>query len=142
MLTEALAANDDTILRSYLDGEHLADDRLHAGLAEQTAARLLHPVYFGSALTGGGADELLTGIVGLLPTSRGRPHRSPRRHGLQDPARAERRQGRARPHVLRHADDAGSDRARRPTGPTADRVTGIRVFEHGTTSERPLDHGR
>ena len=68
-VTEALAINDDEILRRFLDGEHMTPDGLHAALVAQTAAGRVHPVYFGSAMTGAGTDELATGVVGLLPTA-------------------------------------------------------------------------
>jgi ribosomal protection tetracycline resistance protein len=37
-------------------------------LAERARAGELHPVYFGSALTGAGVQEVMDGIAGLLPT--------------------------------------------------------------------------
>ena len=38
-----------------------------AGLAERARAGELHPVFFGSALTGAGVDEVMGGIAHLLP---------------------------------------------------------------------------
>lgn len=70
-LTEALAANDDEILRGYLDGERLPAESLRAALAAQTAARLVHPVYFGAAITGTGVDTLMQGIIDFLPAADG-----------------------------------------------------------------------
>jgi ribosomal protection tetracycline resistance protein len=46
-----------------------ADDEL----VERSRHALLHPVYFGSALTGGGVESLKAGIVGLLPAAAGDP---------------------------------------------------------------------
>ena len=51
----------------------MTDGRLHAELAAQTEARLVHPVYFGSAMTGAGVDQLMTGIVDLLPKAPATP---------------------------------------------------------------------
>ena len=45
--------------------------RLHNELAAQTARTLVHPVYFGSAVTGAGVDALTAGIADLLPASSG-----------------------------------------------------------------------
>ena len=42
-----------------------------AGLAEQARAGELHPVYFGSALTGAGTEEVMDGIAQLLPARAG-----------------------------------------------------------------------
>jgi ribosomal protection tetracycline resistance protein len=40
-------------------------------LAGRARAGELHPVFFGSALTGAGVDEVMTGIIELLPTRAG-----------------------------------------------------------------------
>jgi hypothetical protein len=40
-------------------------------LVERSRHALLHAVYFGSALTGGGVESLKAGIVGLLPAAAG-----------------------------------------------------------------------
>ena len=42
-------------------------------LVERSRHALLHPVYFGSALTGAGIQSLKAGIVGLLPAAVGDP---------------------------------------------------------------------
>ncbi|MFI6567353.1 GTP-binding protein [Streptomyces sp. NPDC050534] len=46
---------------------------LHAALIPQTRQALVHPVYFGSAITGAGVAELITGIKELLPPAGGDP---------------------------------------------------------------------
>ncbi|HEV2344840.1 MAG TPA: GTP-binding protein, partial [Actinocrinis sp.] len=69
-LAELLADHDDTLLASYVyDDTALSYDKLHAGLAEQTKRVLVHPVFFGSAITGAGVPELADGIKTLLPTA-------------------------------------------------------------------------
>jgi ribosomal protection tetracycline resistance protein len=70
-IVEALAANDDDLLRDWLDGARPPARRLGAALADQTTALLVHPVYFGSAITGGGVDALMHGIVEQLPARDG-----------------------------------------------------------------------
>ena len=69
-LAEALAEHSDTVLASYLDGS-VPDDLLHKELLAQVHAALVHPVYFGSAITGAGIDGLLAGITEFLPPARG-----------------------------------------------------------------------
>ncbi|AOR30262.1 GTP-binding protein [Streptomyces fodineus] len=69
---DALADHDDDLLAAYLDGG-VSDARLHTALAAQTRRTLVHPVYFGSAVTGAGVPELTTGIERLLPTADGDP---------------------------------------------------------------------
>jgi ribosomal protection tetracycline resistance protein len=68
-----LAEHDDGLLAAYLDGVSVPAGRIDRALAEQTARGLVHPVFFGSAITGAGVDELTAGITGLLPTAAGDP---------------------------------------------------------------------
>ena len=71
-LVDLLSENDDKILAAYVDDEASVSDRdLRGELAVQTAKSLVHPVYFGSAITGAGVDALTTGITELLPSCRG-----------------------------------------------------------------------
>ncbi|MEV6961112.1 translation factor GTPase family protein [Streptomyces sp. NPDC051207] len=72
---DVLAGHDDALLSAYLDDPGLGaqDDRLRAALAGQTRRALVHPVYFGSAITGAGTDALLSGVRDLLPTADGDP---------------------------------------------------------------------
>ena len=48
-----------------------------ADLAGRTRAGRLHPVFFGSAITGAGIAEVLAGVIGLLPRAGGRPEGAP-----------------------------------------------------------------
>jgi ribosomal protection tetracycline resistance protein len=67
-LVDRLSEHDDDLLALYLGDERaLSPDRLRAELAAQTRRALLHPVFFGSAITGAGVPELLAGVKGLLP---------------------------------------------------------------------------
>ncbi|MEV5850657.1 GTP-binding protein [Streptomyces sp. NPDC051985] len=69
---DALADQDDDLLAAYLDGG-VPDARLRAALADQTRRALVHPVYFGSAVTGAGVPELIAGLERLLPAADGDP---------------------------------------------------------------------
>ncbi|CAM5594261.1 Elongation factor G, mitochondrial [Streptomyces aurantiogriseus] len=69
---DVLADHDDDLLTAYVDGS-LTPERLHAALVAQTRAGLVHPVYFGSAMTGAGVPELIAGIKELLPPADGDP---------------------------------------------------------------------
>ncbi|HLJ68497.1 MAG TPA: translation factor GTPase family protein [Chloroflexota bacterium] len=71
-LVDLLAANDDALLAHYLEDEGgICYHRLRKELAVQTARPLVHPVYFGSAVTGAGVPELMDGIAELLPATAG-----------------------------------------------------------------------
>jgi ribosomal protection tetracycline resistance protein len=69
-LAEVLADHDDALLADYVDDEAgLSYGRLTAALAAQSRRALVHPVYFGSAMTGAGVDGLTAGLTGLLPAA-------------------------------------------------------------------------
>jgi ribosomal protection tetracycline resistance protein len=70
-IVEALAAADDDLLRDWVDGIRPPERHVRTALARQTAALQLHPVYFGSAITGAGVDALMRGIVEQLPAGDG-----------------------------------------------------------------------
>jgi ribosomal protection tetracycline resistance protein len=76
-LLEALAEHDDELLKAYLDASPVAAERLRTQLAEQTARAEVHPVFFGSAITGAGVAELMRGIAELLPKDGGDPSAQP-----------------------------------------------------------------
>src|SRR5215210_7915857 len=70
-LTSALAEHDDALLAAYVDDEKsLSYGRLREALAAQTRHALVHPVFFGSAITGAGVDSLTGGIAAFLPARR------------------------------------------------------------------------
>jgi len=134
-LIEAVAVNDEQILHRYLAGERPSYDELHTVLAAQTRARGVHPVYFGSAMTGAGVDELVAGIVGLLPTGTADPTGAPSGTVFK----IERGPNREKIALVRMT--AGTlkmrDRIRLSDNESAeDRVTAIRVFERGATTPR------
>jgi len=71
-LAEMLAERDDGILTAYIDGDPgVPYRRLRQALAKQTGRTLLHPVFFGSAITGAGVEPLMSGIAELLPAAEG-----------------------------------------------------------------------
>ncbi|MGW7077585.1 GTP-binding protein [Streptomyces sp. NPDC054866] len=73
-LVDVLAAHDDALLSAYVDDEAgLPYRRLRTELGKQTERALVHPVFFGSAATGAGVDELIAGIRELLPSEDGSP---------------------------------------------------------------------
>ncbi|MEV5966220.1 translation factor GTPase family protein [Kribbella sp. NPDC051952] len=65
-LGELLAEHNDVFLSGYLD-DALTEQDYANEVRRQVAAGRLHPVYFGSAMTGDGIDELIGGIQDWLP---------------------------------------------------------------------------
>lgn len=72
-MLDVLAAHDDALLASYVEDDTVSYGQLRAALAEQTRRTLVHPVFFGSAITGAGVDALISGIKELLPAADGKP---------------------------------------------------------------------
>jgi ribosomal protection tetracycline resistance protein len=71
-LADLLAEHDDAILAALVDGgAAVPHARLRCALSEQTGRALVHPVFFGSAITGAGVDSIIGGITELLPSAEG-----------------------------------------------------------------------
>ena len=101
-LHELLADNDEALLESFVDDRaSVPHGRLLEKLALQTKRVLVHPVFFGSALTGAGVDAVMTGIAELLPSSAGDPDAAPSASVFKIERAPERREGRLRADALR-----------------------------------------
>ena len=72
-LLSQLSTVDDRILAAYVENGSVPSGRLRTCLAEQTRRARIHPVFFGSAITGAGVAELTEGIATLLPSTVGDP---------------------------------------------------------------------
>ncbi|MDQ3863154.1 MAG: TetM/TetW/TetO/TetS family tetracycline resistance ribosomal protection protein [Actinomycetota bacterium] len=71
-LVDLLAENNDAFLAAYVDDEATVSyRRLRDELAAQTGQALVHPVFCGSAITGAGVEELISGITELLSAAEG-----------------------------------------------------------------------
>lgn len=74
-VAELLAENDDELLRRIVNDSMPVREELQKLLKEQTNAGLVHPVFFGSALSGAGTTELTDGVrTFLLHHHRSAPH--------------------------------------------------------------------
>ncbi|MFN2484537.1 MAG: GTP-binding protein [Candidatus Limnocylindria bacterium] len=70
-LAEVLSEHDDWLLAAYVDENDVPYRRLRKALASQMKRALVHPVFFGSAITGAGVELLMDGIAELLPAIEG-----------------------------------------------------------------------
>jgi ribosomal protection tetracycline resistance protein len=70
-LAELLAERDDALLATWVEGAAVPWRRLRRELADQTRRALVHPVFFGSAITGAGTGPLIAGLTELLPAAEG-----------------------------------------------------------------------
>ena len=74
---DALSEHDDGILAAIVGDVPVAPERLESELTSQTRRALVHPVSFGSAMTGAGVDAVMQSITStLLPPLRFRRTRS------------------------------------------------------------------
>jgi ribosomal protection tetracycline resistance protein len=71
-IVDVVTEHDDALLRAYVeDATSVSHRRLRQTLATQSRRALVHPVYFGSAITGAGIEALLGGVRELLPSTDG-----------------------------------------------------------------------
>jgi ribosomal protection tetracycline resistance protein len=66
-LLERLAEAEEALLEMFVAGRAPSYADLRAKLAGQAQAAMVHPVFFGSAITGAGVETLRTSIPELLP---------------------------------------------------------------------------
>jgi ribosomal protection tetracycline resistance protein len=73
-LADVLTEQDDRLLAAYVDDPALVSPaRLRERLVAQARHAQVHPVFFGSALTGAGTGALAAGIAEFLPPAGGDP---------------------------------------------------------------------
>jgi ribosomal protection tetracycline resistance protein len=134
-LAEVLAERNEGIMAAYVEDESdLPYDVLRDALVAQTQRAIVHPVFFGSAVTGAGLESLATGISELLPTSAGDP---------DDPVsgtvfKIERGVSGEKVAYVRMFSGTIHTRERLAFGRgLEDKVTAIAVFECGPAVQRP-----
>jgi ribosomal protection tetracycline resistance protein len=123
-----LADHDDRVLAALVGETAPCYDRLCRALVEQIEQAKVHPVFFGSAITGAGVDALTEGITELLPAAGGAADR-PLAGTVFKVDR-----GPAGERVAYVRLFGGTLRVRDRMGQHT--VTGIEVFERGTTVRR------
>jgi len=71
-LTDLLTDHDEALLAACVDdAASVPYSQLRRELAAQTQRSFIHPVFFGSAVTGAGVNALIAGLTGLLPATDG-----------------------------------------------------------------------
>ena len=134
-LLEQLVEHDDELLRAYVDDGNIPSDELSEALATQTRRALVHPVFFGSALTGAGIDEATRGIVELLPPSAGDSDGAVSGQVFK----IDRDSDGARIAYVRMFSGSLRTRDRVSVGDEREaKITAIEVFEHGSATQRPI----
>jgi ribosomal protection tetracycline resistance protein len=123
-----LAEHDDALLAAYVEGRAVAAGTRCSALRDQTRRALVHPVFFGSAITGAGVEHLATGIAELLPAA---PRGGPQKGTV---FKVERGPAGERVAYVRML--AGAVRVRDEV--LGDVVTGLDVFADGALERRPV----
>jgi ribosomal protection tetracycline resistance protein len=134
-LTEVLAEHDERLLAAYLeDAAGVGHASLRRELAAQTSRALVHPVFFGSAITGAGTEALTEGIAELLPAAAGDAD------GAVSGSVFKIERGAAGEKIAYVRMFGGTLRARDRVSFGADlegKVTAVAVFERGSVARRP-----
>ncbi|WP_033293268.1 elongation factor G [Amycolatopsis jejuensis] len=117
-------AEDDRFLASYVAGEVSEEDYREA-LVRQVAKAAVYPVFFGSAITGAGVGDLVSGVRELLPS------RERCADGPLDATVFKIERGPAGEKIAYVRVFSGSLTARQPL--RQGRPTAVRVYEHGAT---------
>ena len=134
-LATDLAQHQEALLAALDDGKNLAYGSLRCELARQTKAALVHPLLFGSALTGAGISPLKRAIVELLPAYSGN-REGPLSGAVFKVERSAKGEKLAYVRLF-----SGTLRVRQRAGPTSgkpDKVTAIAVFAEGSLVSRPV----
>jgi ribosomal protection tetracycline resistance protein len=139
-LADLLAEHDDLTLAAYVEGE-TTYGQLRGQLAAQTRRAQVHPVFFGSAITGAGVDALRAGIAELLPAAEGDVDGAVSGTVFKverGPAGEKIAYVRMFSGVIRTRDrlSFGGDDGPNVTRDAERKVTAVRVFEHGSAVQR------
>jgi ribosomal protection tetracycline resistance protein len=128
---ERLVELDDDLTAAYLSSPEPPYHRARATLADRSRRGLVHPVFFGSAITGTGVDALVEGITSLLPVAACDPD-APVSGTVFKVERGP--AGEKIAYVRMHA---GTLRVRDRLPNGDDKVTAIAVFADGASVSRP-----
>jgi ribosomal protection tetracycline resistance protein len=134
-LVSGLAQQDEGVLGALDDGKRLTYLALRGELARQSKAALVHPVMFGSALTGAGISDLTKAIAEFLPVHPGDPD-APFAGSVFKIERSAKGEKLAYLRVF-----SGSLRVRDRilfTGGPEEKVTAIAAFSEGKLVQRPV----
>ena len=134
-LATDLADHQEGLLAVLRDRKDLTYGSLRCELARQTKASLVHPLIFGSALTGAGISPLTRAIVELLPARCG-DREGPLSATVFKVERSAKGEKLAYVRLF-----SGALRVRERVGSTSgkpDKVTAIAVFAEGSLISRPV----
>lgn len=127
---DLLTLHDDDLLREYVEGDgKIPEDTISASLSAQAQSAAVHPILFGSAVTGAGIESLIDALTTLLPANEG-DSSAPASGSV---FKVERDPGGTKIAYVRMF--AGTIRTRdklRLPGNREGRITDIAVFDHGS----------
>ncbi|MFF3377805.1 GTP-binding protein [Streptomyces sp. NPDC002680] len=133
-LAAGLAEGNEKVLDKLTDASSVDVDQLWGELRRQTVELIACPVYFGSAVTGSGVDEIMAAIVDLLPKA------SDDDEAPLSAAVFKIDRGRASEKIVYVRVFSGvlTVRSRVDCGAHSERISAIRVFDNGSTVARDI----
>jgi ribosomal protection tetracycline resistance protein len=126
---EVLADHDDALLAEYVTRAGLSPGAVRHALITQTRRARVHPVFFGSAITGAGVADLTEAIQQLLPATRTTTTDAPASAAV---FKVERGPAGEKVAYIRMFDGTLRTREQTPAG----KITAISVFSGGTAVRR------
>lgn len=69
---DLLSRNDEALLEAFVNDEPVGEAQLIRSLSSQIREAQIYPIFFGSAMTGVGVQELLTAVASYFPINRSR----------------------------------------------------------------------
>jgi ribosomal protection tetracycline resistance protein len=133
-IAAGLAEGNENVLHELTDASSVNVEKLWRELRRQTVDLTVCPVYFGSAITGSGVDEIMAAIVDLLPKATDDDEAAFSATVFKID------RGRASEKIVyvRVLSGVLSVRSRVDCGGHDDRVSAIRVFENGSAVTRDV----
>jgi ribosomal protection tetracycline resistance protein len=129
-LLDLLAQRDDGLLAAYVERGQIGHGRLRRALRTQSGRAQVHPVFFGSAITGAGVGELISALTRLLPTAEG---------DAEGPLsgtvfKVDRGAAGEKIAFVRLFSGTVRNRDKIPVGGAEAKITGVSVFEDGSSA--------
>lgn len=133
-LAAGLAEGNENVLDKLTDASSVDVEKLWRELRRQTVELIACPVYFGSAITGSGVDEIMAAIVDLLPKS------TDDDDAALSAAVFKIDRGRASEKIVyvRVLSGVLTVRSRVDCGGHSERISAIRVFDNGSIVARDV----
>jgi ribosomal protection tetracycline resistance protein len=137
-LAAGLAEGNENVLNKLTDASSVDVDRLWRELRRQTVELVTCPVYFGSAITGSGVDQIMAAIVDLLPKTADDDDDDDEAALSAAVFKIDRGKAAEKIVYVRVFSGALAVRSRLDCGGRSERISAIRVFDNGSIVTRDV----